>query len=111
MHFARAARAWPPTFRMPAQGFLEAATQPQPAGEPAPTRASSMIVRMERAQRPHWALQPRQPKTAAVVCGAAVFTTLHISWSLSTLQEQTIIENPAPRRLSTAVYAATWVSA
>jgi hypothetical protein len=24
-------------------------------------RASSMIVRMEWAQRPHWALQPRQP--------------------------------------------------
>jgi hypothetical protein len=30
-------------------------------GQAAAPSASSMILRMVRAQRPHWALQPRQP--------------------------------------------------
>jgi len=33
--------------------------------------ASSMIRRMVRAQRPHWALQPRQPYTWLVERGFA----------------------------------------
>jgi len=36
-------------------------TQSQPAGQQAAVIASSMIARMVRAQRPHWALQLRQP--------------------------------------------------
>jgi hypothetical protein len=51
-----------------------------------------MILRMVRRQRPHWALQPRQRWTCAALRGAAAFTAVRTSRSLSTLQEQTIIE-------------------
>ena len=41
---------------------LEWPGQPlQAAAQAAASSASSMILRMVRAQRPHWALQPRQP--------------------------------------------------
>jgi hypothetical protein len=52
-----------------------------------------MIRRMVAAQRPHWGLQPRQPYTWPAVRGAASpETAVRTAWSLSTLQEQTIIE-------------------
>jgi hypothetical protein len=50
-----------------------------------------MILRMVRAQRPHWALQPRHPKTAlADFAELVVFTAERTSWSVNTLQEQMI---------------------
>jgi len=59
-----------------------------------------MILRMVRAQRPHLALQPWQPYTWPAVRALAVFTALRTSWSVKTLQEQTIISNPAMRLAS-----------
>jgi hypothetical protein len=51
-----------------------------------------MIRLMVRAHRPHWALQPRQPYTWLAVRGASgAATALRTSWSLKTLQEQTIM--------------------
>jgi hypothetical protein len=52
-----------------------------------------MIFRIVRAQRPHCALQPRQPYTWPVVRGADAVTALRTAWSVSTLQEQTIIKS------------------
>jgi hypothetical protein len=64
--------------------------QLHPVGHAAPS-ASSMIRRMVRAQRPHCGLQPRQPYTSPAVCGAPVLTAVRTSWSVRTLQEQTIM--------------------
>jgi len=51
-----------------------------------------MICRIVRAQRPHCALQPRHPYTWRAVSKRVVpLTTARTSWSLRTLQEQTII--------------------
>jgi len=52
-----------------------------------------MIVRMVRAHRPHWALHPRQPYTWLVDRRDAELAALRTSWSLNTLQEQTIIRH------------------
>lgn len=51
-----------------------------------------MILLMVRAQRPHSALQPRQPYSCLAVRGKAAeaLTAPRTSWSLKTLQEQTI---------------------
>jgi hypothetical protein len=48
---------------------------------------------MVLAQRPHWGLQPKQPNTSPALCGAAGLpvNVPRISWSLITLQEQTIM--------------------
>jgi hypothetical protein len=54
---------------------------------------SSMIRLIDRAQRPHCALQPRHRKRSPVVRGGAlVAIAVRTSWSLRTLQEQMIIE-------------------
>ena len=50
-----------------------------------------MILRIVRAHRPHWALHPRQPYTWLVDRRDAEVAALRTSWSLNTLQEQTII--------------------
>jgi len=70
--------------------------QAQPTGQPtfAPFKVSSMILRMVRAHRPHWALHPRQPYTWLVDRRDAALAALRTSWSLNTLQEQTIIRHP-----------------
>ena len=65
-----------------------------------------MILRIVRAQRPHWALQPRQPETWAVVRGADVAQAVRTAWSLMTLQEQTIIEVPTPLCICKSQYDA-----
>ena len=69
-------------------------TSPQAA---AAAKASSMMPRMVRAQRPHCALQPRQPYTLHVegLEWAVVLTAARTSWSVITLQEQTIMDVPA----------------
>jgi hypothetical protein len=62
-----------------------------------------MIALMVRAQRPHSALQPRHPyicfglrgKSDAASSEAAL-TALRTSWSLRTLQEQTIMKSAGP---------------
>jgi hypothetical protein len=46
--------------RRPSQGREDRAQPLQDAARALPS-ASSMMRRMVRAQRPHWALQPRQP--------------------------------------------------
>jgi hypothetical protein len=56
-----------------------------------------MMRRMVRAQRPHCALQPRQPYTWLVERGASDWTAERTSLSLKTLQEQTIIDLEASR--------------
>jgi len=63
--------------------------------------ASFMMRRMVRAHRPHCGLQPRQSYTWPVVRGAAlgVDSVARTSWSVSTLQEQTIIAGNARRRI------------
>jgi hypothetical protein len=48
---------------------------------------------MVRAHRPHWALHPRQPYTWLVDRRDAELAALRTSWSLNTLQEQTIIRH------------------
>jgi len=73
------------------------AAQVQPAGQPA-LSASFMILRMVRRQRPHCALQPRQRCTCTAERGERVVTAWRTSWSLNTLQEQTIIEFQRGRR-------------
>jgi hypothetical protein len=64
--------------------------------------ASAMMRLMVRAHRPHCALQPRQVYTSpALRTGElASITALRTSWSLSTLQEQTIMiaSQQAPTR-------------
>ena len=52
-----------------------------------------MMRRMVRAQQPHCALQPRQWKTCPVVRGTLSpdDSAERTSWSVKTLQEQTII--------------------
>ena len=52
-----------------------------------------MMRRMVRAQRPHCALQPRHWKTCPVVQGTTsrAESVVRTSWSVNTLQEQTII--------------------
>jgi hypothetical protein len=64
----------------------------QGAASAAAPRASSMILRMVRAQRPHCALQPRQRYTCpGVRTAAAGSSSAALIWqSLRTLQEQTI---------------------
>jgi len=56
-------------------------------------KASFMMRRMVRAQRPHCGLQPRQSYTWPVVRGVASLadSVARTSWSVSTLQEHTII--------------------
>jgi hypothetical protein len=48
---------------------------------------------MVMAQRPHTALQPKQANTSPALCGAGALPAKvpRTSWSLITLQEQTII--------------------
>ncbi|SJM28076.1 hypothetical protein BQ8482_110006 [Mesorhizobium delmotii] len=46
--------------RRPSQGYEDCARPLQDAAR-ALASASSIMRRMVRAQRPHWALQPRQP--------------------------------------------------
>jgi len=72
----------------------------QSGGQPceALASASSMIRQMVRMQRPHCALHPRQRYTCAAERGAATLMAWRTSWSLSTLQEQTIIAKIFPRR-------------
>jgi hypothetical protein len=61
--------------------------------------ASSMMRRMVLAHRPHWGLQPKQPYTSPAVRGAAILpaSVPRTSWSLSTLQEHTIIADSRGR--------------
>jgi len=59
--------------------------------EQVPARAWSMIALIVRAQRPHWALQPRHPYTCPVVRGFAVWQAVRMALSVRTLHEQTII--------------------
>jgi hypothetical protein len=52
-----------------------------------------MIRLIDGAQRPHCALQARQRKSSPVVRGGApADIAIRTSWSLTTLQEQMIIE-------------------
>jgi hypothetical protein len=52
-----------------------------------------MIRLLDRARRPHCALQPRHRKRSPVVRGGAlVAIAVRTSWSLRTFQEQMIIE-------------------
>jgi len=65
---------------------------PQAEAVSAPAIASSMIRRMVRAQRPHCALQPRQPYTCPGERGfAPAVQAVRTSLSLNTLQEHTIM--------------------
>jgi hypothetical protein len=59
----------------------------------AATKASFMMRRMVRAQRPHWGLQPRQWYTSPAVRGESwpAARAPRTSWSVNTLQEQTIM--------------------
>jgi hypothetical protein len=66
------------------QGWFWAPAQPDVAA----ASASSMMRRMVRAQRPHWALQPSPAVRGQPSLAASVPRT---SWSVNTLQEQTIM--------------------
>ena len=64
-----------------------------------------MIRRMVLAHRPHWALHPRQRYTSPVDRGGAAVpeSAPRTSWSVNTLQEQTIILEKPGRGLVSRV--------
>jgi hypothetical protein len=59
-----------------------------------------MIALIARAQLPHSALRPRHRHICLALRGASfeAATALRTSWSLSTLQEQTIMDEDAPKQ-------------